>query len=72
MRHQSAVRAILGWICIRIVGVDGENDPVGARVATAVYVSTGEDGEFIKLLALAIGEIEFSVVSEHMGIAAWK
>jgi hypothetical protein len=72
VRHQSAVRAILGWIRIRILGVDRENDSVGDRVAAAVYVSAGEDGEFIERLALAIREFEFSVVSEFMGIAAWK
>lgn len=70
MRHHSAERAIVGWIRIRVVGVDGENDSVGARVAAAVYVSARDDGEFIELLALAVGEIEFSVVSEFMGIAA--
>jgi hypothetical protein len=72
VRHQSAVRAILGWIRIRIFGVDRENDSVRARVAAAVYVSAVEDGEFVELLALAIREIEFSVVSKYMGIAAWK
>jgi hypothetical protein len=72
MCHQSAVCPILGWIRIRILCVDGENDSVGARVAAAVYVSAREDGEFIELLALAIREIEFPVVSEFMWIAAWK
>jgi hypothetical protein len=72
VRHQSAVRAILGWIRIRIFGVDRENDSVRARVAAAIYISAVEDWEFVELLALAIGEIESSVVSKYMGITAWK
>lgn len=71
MRHHPAVRAILRRFRIRILGVDGENDSVGARVAAAVYLSAGKDGDIIELLAIAIREIEFSVVSKWR-IAAWN
>lgn len=71
MSHNTAVRAILGRVRVRVVRVDEEHDPVGAGVASTVDSIPVQEGELVQGLALAFrGERESAVVAEFVRVAA--
>lgn len=53
MGHNTAIRAILRGVRVRVVRVDEKHDPVGAGVATTVNTITVQDRELVQLFALA-------------------
>jgi hypothetical protein len=53
MCHNAAIRAILRGIRVRVIRVDEKHVPVGAGVATTVDIISMQNGELVKLLALA-------------------
>lgn len=72
MGHNTAIRAILCRVRVRVGRVNIEYNPVGAGVTATVDIVPVQYGELIQLLTRACaGELELTVIAEFVGEAAW-
>lgn len=70
MRHDTTGHAVPDWAGIRVFRVNLKDNPVGALIASANFITAVKNGELVQLLAVALGvEFQLLVIAESLWVA---